>query len=192
MSVRQAKRSARRKEQGKLEEDEAAADAEGYGFGAGGGAEFAEDGGYVEFGRVVGNVEAGGDFLVGEAGGQHLQDFALAAGERLGEFGEGLRRARRGWVDGGNFCGMQDDEACGRGLQRGGELIGGNLAGEDGANPGLQCLRERRGRGGFGEHDDGNFRCEVGVRERFDDDFGRFARGVNQEGICLRVGEVAA
>ena len=69
MSVRQAKRSARRKEQGKLEEDEAAADAEGYGFGAGGCAEFAEYGGYMEFCGVVGDVEAGGDFFVGEAGG---------------------------------------------------------------------------------------------------------------------------
>jgi hypothetical protein len=47
------------------EEDEAVADAEGYGFGAGGGAEFAEDGGYVEFGGVVGDVEACSDFLVG-------------------------------------------------------------------------------------------------------------------------------
>ena len=50
-----------------LEEDEAAADAEGYGLGAGGGAEFAEDGGYVELGGVVGDVEAGGDFFVGQA-----------------------------------------------------------------------------------------------------------------------------
>jgi hypothetical protein len=49
----------------RLEQDEAAADAEGDGFGAGGGAEFAEDGGDVKFGGVVGNVEAGGDFLVG-------------------------------------------------------------------------------------------------------------------------------
>ena len=53
----------------RLEEDEAAADAEGYGFGAGGGTEFTEDGGYVEFGGVVGDVEAGSDFFVGEAGG---------------------------------------------------------------------------------------------------------------------------
>src|ERR1700730_10226390 len=53
----------------RLEEDEAAADAEGYCFGAGGCAEFAEDGGYVEFGGVVGDVEAGGGFLVGWAGG---------------------------------------------------------------------------------------------------------------------------
>ena len=48
-----------------LEKDEAATDAKGYGFGAGGGAELAKDGGYVEFGSVIGNVEAGGDFLVG-------------------------------------------------------------------------------------------------------------------------------
>ena len=40
----------------KLQEDEAAADAEGYGFGAGGSAELAEDGCYVEFGGVVGDV----------------------------------------------------------------------------------------------------------------------------------------
>ena len=65
MFVWQAKLSGRRKEQGELEEDEAAADAEGYGFGAGGGAELAEDGGYVEFGGVVGDLEACGDFLVG-------------------------------------------------------------------------------------------------------------------------------
>jgi len=53
----------------RLEEDEAATDAEGYGFGACGGAELAEDGGHVEFGGVIGDVQAGGDFLVGEAGG---------------------------------------------------------------------------------------------------------------------------
>ena len=64
----------------RLEEDEAAADAEGHGFGAGSGTEFAENGGYVEFGSVVGDAESSGDFLVGEAGGQHLQDLALAAG----------------------------------------------------------------------------------------------------------------
>jgi hypothetical protein len=67
------------KKRPRLKEDEAAADAEGYGFGASGGTEFAKDGSYVEFGGVIGDVEAGGDFLVGEAGSQHLQDFALAA-----------------------------------------------------------------------------------------------------------------
>src|SRR5258707_9667277 len=71
----------------RLEEDEAAADAEGYGFGAGGGAKFAEDGGYVELGGVVGDLEACGDFLVGQAASQHLQNFALAAGERGGGCG---------------------------------------------------------------------------------------------------------
>ncbi len=48
------------------EEDEAAADAEGCGFGAGGGSEFAEDSGYVEFGGVGGDLEAGGDLFIGE------------------------------------------------------------------------------------------------------------------------------
>src|SRR6266478_8197142 len=108
----------RRLEAARLEQDKAAADAEGYGFGAGGGAEFAEDRGYVELGGVVGDVEAGGDFLVGEAGGEHLQDFAFAAGEGLGEFGEWLRCGRgKGCED---FGGMQNDEACGGGLQSGG------------------------------------------------------------------------
>jgi hypothetical protein len=51
------------------EKDEAATDAEGYGFGAGGGAELAKDGGYVEFGSVVGDVKAGGDFFIGQTGG---------------------------------------------------------------------------------------------------------------------------
>ncbi len=87
---------------------------------------------------------------------------------------------------------MQDDEACGGGLQSGGELIGGDFAGEQGTNSGLQRLRRRRGRGGFGEHDYGNFRCEIGVRERFDDGFGRFAGRIDQEYICLRVGEFDA
>src|SRR5712664_836551 len=114
----------------RLEEDEAAADAEGYGFGAGGGAEFAEDGGYVELGGVVGDVEAGGDFLVGQAGGEHLQDFALAAGEGLGEFGGGLRGGRSGWKGCEDFGGMQDTETGGCSLQGGGKLIGGDFAGE--------------------------------------------------------------
>src|SRR6266849_634084 len=103
---------------GRLEEDEAAADAEGYGFGARGGAEFAEDGGYVEFGGVVGDVEAGGDFLVGEAGGQHLRDFALAASEGLREFGGGLRGWRGHGERGLRFRRVQNDKSGGCGLQR--------------------------------------------------------------------------
>ncbi len=105
---------------GGSEEDEAAADAEGYGFGAGGGAEFAEDGGYVEFGGVVGDLEACGDFLVGQAASQHLQNFALAAGERLCEFGEWLR-GRRGQGEGSlHLRWVENDEAGGHGVQRGG------------------------------------------------------------------------
>src|SRR5258708_40238582 len=77
---------------GRLEEDEAAADAEGYGFGARSGAEFAEDGGYVEFGGVVGDVEAGGAFLFGGARGPPFRGFALAAGGG----GRGVRGGARG------------------------------------------------------------------------------------------------
>src|SRR5260370_38655962 len=65
---------------GRLEEDEAAADAEGYGFGARGGAEFAEDGGYVEFGGVVGDVEAGGGFFFWGGGGRALRRCRVAGG----------------------------------------------------------------------------------------------------------------
>src|SRR6266446_8013742 len=103
--------SRERERAARLEEDKAAADAEGYGFGAGGGAEFAEDGGYVEFGGVVGDLEACGDFLVGQAASQHLQNFALAAGERLCEFGEWLR-GRRGQGEGSlHLRWVENDEA---------------------------------------------------------------------------------
>ncbi len=105
---------------GGSEEDEAAADAEGYGFGAGGGAEFAEDGGYVELGGVVGDAETGGDLLIGEAGGEHLEDFALAAGQGLGEFSEGPPGWRGYGERGLHLRRMENDEAGGHGLQRGG------------------------------------------------------------------------
>ena len=47
------------------EKNKATADAEGYCLSAGGGAEFAEYGGDVEFGGVVGNVQTCPDFFVG-------------------------------------------------------------------------------------------------------------------------------
>jgi len=88
---------------------------------------------------------------------------------------------------------MQDDEACGRGLQRGGELIGEISLGSTARIPACSACDGRRGGGGFGEHDDRNFGCEVGVRERFDHGFGRFAPlHPTSSTSCLRVGEVAA
>ena len=100
-----------------LEEDEAAADAEGDGFGAGGGAEFAKDRGYVELGGVFGDGEAGGDFFVAKATGEHLEDFALAAGERFGEVVErgGDRRGSR--EECGDVGGMDEDEAGDGGIE---------------------------------------------------------------------------
>jgi hypothetical protein len=56
-----------------------------------------------------------------------LQDFAFAAGQRLGEFGERLRGWRAGWEGCWDFGGMQDYEASGCGLQSGYELIGGDF-----------------------------------------------------------------
>ena len=61
-----------------LEQNQAAADARGDSFGAGGSAKFAKDGADVKFGGVIGNVELKGDFLVAEAGGEHLEDFFFA------------------------------------------------------------------------------------------------------------------
>ena len=103
-----------------LQQNQAAADAESYGLGAGGGAEFAEDGSYVEFCRVVGNVEASGDFFVGQSGGEHLENFALAARQRLGKLGQRLRCWRGNGEGGGDFRGMYDHEARGRGSESGG------------------------------------------------------------------------
>ncbi len=69
-----------------LEKDEAAADTERHSFCASSCAELPEDGSDVEFCGVVGDIEASGDLLVTQACSQHLQDFALAAGKRLGKF----------------------------------------------------------------------------------------------------------
>jgi hypothetical protein len=63
-----------------LEQDKAAANAQGDGFSARGCAKLAQDRGDVEFCGVIGDVEAGGDLFVTQAGSQHLQDFAFAAG----------------------------------------------------------------------------------------------------------------
>lgn len=66
-----------------LKEDQTATEPEGDGFGAGRGAEFAEDGGHVEFGGVLGNFQVGCDLLVPQAAGQHLQNFFFAWSEWL-------------------------------------------------------------------------------------------------------------
>jgi hypothetical protein len=66
-----------------LKEDQTATEAEGDGFGAGRGAEFAEDGGHVEFGGVLGNFQVRCDLLVPQAAGQHLQNFLFAWSEWL-------------------------------------------------------------------------------------------------------------
>ena len=97
-----------------LEQDEAAANAQGDGFGAGGRAELAEDRGNVEFCGVIGNVEAARNLFVTQAGSEHLQDFALAAGQRFGEFGKRLRVWQSGRGDGGDEIGrMQNNKAGG-------------------------------------------------------------------------------
>jgi hypothetical protein len=63
-----------------LEQDQAAADAQGYCFGAARRAEFAHDRTDMEFRGVLGNAEAVRDFLVAQAGGEHLEDFPFAPG----------------------------------------------------------------------------------------------------------------
>ena len=123
-----------------LEKDQATADAEGYGFGAGGGAKFSEDRGDVEFCGVIGNSKARGDLFVAEARGEHLQDFAFAAGERFGQFGKGLRSRCRGNGQGGLQIGrMEHDEADASGLQSRDKLIGSDIAGQNGADSGSQA-----------------------------------------------------
>ena len=64
------------------------ADADCYGLSARGGTKLAKNGGDVEFGGVVGDGEPRGDFLVSKSGGEHLEDFAFALGERLGKQGD--------------------------------------------------------------------------------------------------------
>ena len=59
------------------------ADADCHGLRASGGTKFAKDGGDVEFGGVVGDDETRGDFLVSKSGGEHLEYFPFALGERL-------------------------------------------------------------------------------------------------------------
>jgi len=63
-----------------LEQDEAAANAQGDGFSARGCTELAQDRSDVEFCGVIGDVEAAGDLFVTQACSQHLQDFAFAPG----------------------------------------------------------------------------------------------------------------
>src|SRR5882724_767383 len=63
-----------------LEQDQAAADAQGHCFGAARRPEFAHDRTYMEFRGVLGNAEAVRDFFVAQAGGEHLEDFPFAPG----------------------------------------------------------------------------------------------------------------
>ena len=117
----------------------------GHGFGAAAGAKLAQDGRHVEFDGVFRNIQPRGDFLIAQAGGEHLQNFEFPAGQGLGKLVEGARgrRTRResfigmGWV--------QDQEAARHGLQRGDELLRRNIAGQCRANARAQRLRRSCG-----------------------------------------------
>jgi hypothetical protein len=155
-----------------LEEDQAAADAEGDGFRAAGGAELAENGSDVKLDGVLGDAELGGDFLVAEAAGEHLEDFAFARREGLDEFVQGTRRHRSGGHGGMDVCGMQHHEPAGDGLQGGGELVGRSIVGQDRANSRTKRLCGSNGRRGFGKQDDVEVRCQArgddGIQERLE------------------------
>src|SRR5712691_9236730 len=60
-----------------LEHDQAAANASRNSFGSSGGAELAQNRGYVKFHSVIGDCQTRGNFLSGESRGQHLKHFAL-------------------------------------------------------------------------------------------------------------------
>lgn len=178
---------------GTLEEDEAAANAEGYGFGAGGGAKFSEDRGDVEFCGVIGNSKARGDLFVAEARGEHLQDFAFAAGERFGQFGEGLRSRCRGNGQGGlQIGGVEHDEADASGLQGRDKLIGSDIAGQNGADSGSQSFGGPTRCWAVGEKHDGGFRGKIGVCHVRKNGFGAIAGGVDQQDTDFRVGRPIA
>ena len=87
---------------------------------------------------------------------------------------------------------MQDYETGSGGLQSGGELIGWNVIWKQGANPGVQSLRRCCRRVGIGQDDDWDFGSKIGFDERFNNRFGRLAYTIDQEHICLRVGQLAA
>src|SRR5215467_10998122 len=112
----------------RLEEDEAAADAESDSFRAAGGAELAEDRRDMKFDGVLGDGELGGDFLIAQSTSEHLKNFAFARGKRFRELLQRLRahcaRSEPIIHGCGDLRGVQHQEAACRGLQCGGELIG--------------------------------------------------------------------
>src|SRR5256714_5671726 len=114
-----------------LQEDEAAADAERDCFGTASRGQFAEDGGYVKFGGVLGNIEPGGYLFIAQTAGEHLQNFAFAWRERLGKIGDRLGSAYGGGQRGTYFRGMQNDQTGGCGMQGRDELIGSHIDGQD-------------------------------------------------------------
>ena len=87
---------------------------------------------------------------------------------------------------------MQDNKASGYGLQSGNELIGRNFIWKQGANPGVQSLCRYYRRVGIGQDDDWDFGSKIGFDERFNDGFGQLAYAIDQEHICLCVGQLAA
>ena len=133
----------------------------------------------MEFHGVLGDRECRSNFLVHESVGEHLQNFAFARRERLSEFVQLARASgRRGKSIGGdlrrNLRGMQHEQAAGGGLQRGNELLGGDVVWQNGANT-LTKRSERRGESRrFHKDDDVEVGREARSDERVEKRFERF------------------
>lgn len=145
----------------------------------------------MKFYSVFGDGEADGDFFVAEAAREHLQDFAFARGGRLGEFGEG---ARCGLDDGehrSDFGGMRDDEASGGGLERGDELLGGNIAGENGADADSESAGGCAGLGVIGKYRDRGFRRELRSGDGINDGIEIAAGGFYEDDVDDGIGPLS-
>src|SRR2546423_5674692 len=173
-----------------LQEDEAAADAERDCFGTASRGQFAEDGGYVKFGGVLGNIEPGGYLFIAQTAGEHLQNFAFAWRERLGKIGDRLGSAYGGGQRGTYFRGMQNDQTGGCGMQGRDELIGSHIDGQDRADAAAQRIEGFLVASIIVENGDyGNIRGQTRFQKGLEDYVRGFAGGIEQNDVGLRFGD---
>ena len=93
----------------------------------------------MELYGVLGDVEAGGDFLIAPTFGEEREDFAFAGGEGLA-LGQivGVKSVGLRGQEGVENFGRDDGEPGSRGFERSGDFVGSRIAQQESAHTGLQ------------------------------------------------------
>jgi len=166
-------------------------DAEGHCLSAAARAEFSQDGRYVKFRRVLGDIHARGNFFIAQTRSKHLQDFEFPRRERFSELVRRSRLIRVGGQSAIRVRGMQNQESARRTLERRSKLIRGSIVWQHCTNARPERLRRITPRGDITQDDNAGVGDHPGNDHRLQDRFERAARGLDQNDIRREVRELA-